>query len=774
MTAPALGRGAPGNIDPQRIPLELREHHQWIGWRLESRAGATKPTKVPVDPATGEPASSTSRSTWGTFDSAVAARERFGLTGIGFVFTPEDPYVGIDLDACRDPTTGKIHVEAMAIIAELDSYTEVSPSGRGVHVIARGVLPPGRRKTSKTSWRGALEVYDSGRYFTVTGDRLANTPLDVGDRSEPLATLHRRCFAVDHPQSDRGPRPSPSRDDGALIERASSAANGAKFRALWAGDRCGYASPSEADLALCSILAFWTHNDAARIDRLFRASGLFRAKWDGRRGARTYGEVTIERALGSSGGTQSLGATDSGQDFADPSFSLTDTGNAELYAHRHGDRVRFDHRRGRWLLWDGIRWAPDPDGALVRMAIEAARWRYHAAADMPNPDERARIAKHAIRSESRASVDACLELAKAVPPIADTGEGWDAHPWLLGVANGVVDLRSGEFRASCPDDRLTLSTGIDYDAAAMCPRWLRFLAEVFANDAELITFVQRAFGYSLAGSVIEQVWFLCHGRGANGKTVFLTILREVAGDYAVNVSFTLFELQQRASIPNDQAALANQRVVTSSETNESTRLNEARLKAITGGDPITARFLYREAFTFKPEAKIWLAVNHLPRVRDDSIGFWRRVRLIPFTVSFANHPDRDLVDKLRAELPGILVWAVQGAVAWATEGLRSPAAVQMATDEYRDDNDDMARFLADCCVIRDDVRVGPSELFEAYTEWAGAEGIPERHRLTAQAFRRRMGERFVATKSNGSRYYKGVGLLAPSRDAETVPCSKPL
>ena len=443
-------------------------------------------------------------------------------------------------------------------------------------------------------------------------------------------------------------------------------------------------------------------------------------------------------------------------------FPLTDAGNAELFAALYGHILRFDHARNRWLIWEEHRWAPDSDGEVRRLAKKAARVRYRTALDIEDLDLRGKTASSAVRSESRQRLDACLALARSEHPIADSGMTWDPDPYLLGVANGVVDLRTGMIRSGHPDDRLTMQVPVQYHVKAECPRWQQFLHQVFQRDGELIGFVQRALGYSLTGSVREQVLFLCHGTGSNGKSVFLDMLRNVLGDYAMNIPFTVLELQQRPSLTNDLASMAGRRLVTSSETNESTRLNEARIKALTGGDPITARFLYSESFTYEPVAKFWLAVNHLPRVRDDSYGFWRRVRVLPFNEQFTgDDADKGLPFKLLEELPGILNWGVQGALNWRLVGLAPPSAVMTATQAYRKDNDELDGFVADCCVVADGVRAEPGHLFSEYQRWSKEQGILERHRLGSRSFGTRIRERFGdSVSSNGKRYFLGIGLKA--------------
>lgn len=279
----------------------------------------------------------------------------------------------------------------------------------------------------------------------------------------------------------------------------------------------------------------------------------------------------------------------------------SDTGNARLFAEMHGQNVRFDFRADRWLVWQGHCWAPDDDGKVLRMAGDVARRRYDDAWSIHDKGDAAKAAKFAIGCENRIRVLAMLELARAQPPIADNGKDWNRDPMLLGVPNGVIDLKSGRLRAGWREDRISMQVQVPYNPDAICPRWLRFNKEVFGGDEALIEFIQRAVGYSLTGNIDEQCLFLLHGAGANGKSTFLNAIRSVVGDYGYNMPFATLELKRSASIPNDLAALVGRRLVTSSETNEATRLNEGRVKALTGGDPVTARFLHQEFFTFRPE-----------------------------------------------------------------------------------------------------------------------------------------------------------------------------
>jgi len=414
----------------------------------------------------------------------------------------------------------------------------------------------------------------------------------------------------------------------------------------------------------------------------------------------------------------------------------TDAGNAELFAALFRDRLRFDHPRRRWLWYAEHWWTIDPDGGIMRLAKQVARSRLKKSATVGDDEGRKKEAEWALRSESLPRLQAMLVLAQSEEPLADDGSRWDSDPWLLGAANGVVELRTGKLRAGKPSDQITLHTHIAFDPNAQCPRFDAFLEEIFDSNTDLISYVNRAVGYCLTGDTSEQCIFCCHGEGANGKTTLLNIIRYVAGDYACNLPFSAFELMARSTIPNDVATLPGRRFVTAIETDESARLNEARIKALTGGDPITARLLYRELFTFNPAAKFWLAFNRRPIVADDSHGFWRRVHLIPFNCQFDPGTEPDLPDKLRAEAAGILAWAVRGCLEWQKDGLKPPTSVVEATKTYREESDPLRDFVADRCILQPNAHTTVAELWSEYLDWCLQCGV--QRPVERPAFTRRL------------------------------------
>lgn len=434
----------------------------------------------------------------------------------------------------------------------------------------------------------------------------------------------------------------------------------------------------------------------------------------------------------------------------------TEAAFAKRLAIAHRDELRYDYPRGRWVVWREHRWAPDVDGAVVRLALRTISLWQRQALDHPDIRTRGELLRELFGLERGAKLGAVLALTRAVEPIADSSP-WDVDPWLLGVLNGVVDLRTGERRDGRPEDRITMQAAVGFDSEARCPRWERAIREWFP-DPDLADFVWRAAGYSITGVTTEQVLFAGHAGGANGKSTFLRGIAGALGDYSYNMPFSVLEFFTRAAIPNDLAALAGRRFVLASETNDGTRLNEARVKSLTGGDACTARFLHGEFFTFSPVLKLWLAFNHRPIVRDDSFAFWRRVRLVPFVCTF--NPDPTLGDVLRDEAPGILAWLVRGCVAWQEVGLAAPSIVTEATGDYRRDSDHFGRFLEEATEVDDSAEVAALELFRHYETWAERQGFALRDRMTNTMFGRKCSERLRRVRTKSGNVYVGLARRA--------------
>lgn len=401
-------------------------------------------------------------------------------------------------------------------------------------------------------------------------------------------------------------------------------------------------------------------------------------------------------------------------------FPTTETGDAEFFAEHFGQRVKYDHRRGRWLIFRDHRWHNDSTGELHRLGIESIRLRQRQSGICETLDERRAHFKWTIGGESRQRLENMLALARNIPPISDDGEGWDADPWLLGVENGVVDIHTGTLRDGTPEDRMTMCVRAYFDPDAQCPEWEAMIARVFGGDADLMLYVQCALGYSITGITREQCLFLNTGGGSNGKGTMINTIGWLLGDYADELPFSSLEIQARGGIPNDIAKLVGKRFVTASESKKGIAWDEAKVKQLTGCDQVSARFLHHEFFTFNPVAKFWLSCNDKPMVDDTSFGFWRRMRVIPWSQQFSGSTDdKELKERLKGEADGILLWLINGCVhGWRAMGLKVPQAILDATAEYESESDILRPFLDTRCVLSDRGRVGAGQLYREYLDWA--------------------------------------------------------
>jgi putative DNA primase/helicase len=452
---------------------------------------------------------------------------------------------------------------------------------------------------------------------------------------------------------------------------------------------------------------------------------------------------------------------------------LTDLGNARRLLRGHGADLRFSATAGGWFVWDGERWRVDQTGEAPRRARSVPRMIFLKAARMlarvgDAPDKEARdrlckradaLRKHAIKSESERALKALLAIAQAEPGIPVLPDALDADPWLLNVRNGTLNLRTGTLQAHRREDLITKIVPIHHDARATCPTWLAFLDRVLGGSAGLASFLQKAVGYALTGETSEQVLFLLHGTGANGKSTFMETIRALLGDFALQASFETFLSKNDSSRENAVARLRGARFVSAVEAEAGGKLNEVLVKTLTGGDTVTARFLYREFFEYEPAFKIFLAANHKPTIRGNDHAIWRRIRLVPFTVTIPEaERDSELKAKLEAELPGILNWAVEGCLAWQREGLGQPPEIEEATAEYREEMDALGPFVHERCETFADSSTGSGELYKAFAAWSELNG--ERP-MSQKAFSLRLAERGFARRrsgGNGSRVWFGIGL----------------
>ena len=433
----------------------------------------------------------------------------------------------------------------------------------------------------------------------------------------------------------------------------------------------------------------------------------------------------------------------------------TDTDNAQRFANRFGTKALYTPGRG-WLVFDGKRWRHDNVGRVVELAKATARLIADESRHLESDTARAERSRFAKQSLSKGSLDRMIELAKSLLAVDDAR--LDANPWLLNVQNGTIDLKTGRRERHDPRDLLTKIAPVKANRHADCPEFENFLNRIAGDDSRLVKFIQRAVGYSLTGITTEQVLFFVYGRsGNNGKSTLVNLIRDVLGDYGLHTpTETLLVKQYDNAIPADLARLDGARMVTAIEANFNRHLDEARIKSMTGGEPITARFMRQNYFQFVPVLKLWLVANDQPRVRGTDQAFWRRIRVIPLTVEIPE-AERDLnfSTKLQGEWPGILAWAVRGCLKWQSSGLGMPGAVEHATKGWQREMDHLKRFVAEQLDIAPNISVGAAQLFDRYGKWCVQQGEQS---LTVQDFKAKLQETLdvTHTRVKGRSWWRGI------------------
>jgi len=442
-------------------------------------------------------------------------------------------------------------------------------------------------------------------------------------------------------------------------------------------------------------------------------------------------------------------------------YPMSDAGNAQLLADTNGDIIRYINGKKTWSIWNCFYWEIDEKNKVNELAKDIARQRQRNALTLTDSSDKKKEVNFGLRSEDYNKIKNCLASAQSLPSLSTAPTDWDKDPMLLQFKNGTLDLISGEFFVAKPSEMISQCTNIDYDSNAKAPLWEKSVLEMMGGKVELVKYIQRAAGYSLSGATTEHCFFMLYGTGANGKSVFLRIIARLMGDYYRNSRMNVFERKFGHQQSNDIARLYDARVITANESGEAKRLDEELLKEITGGDPVTARFLYQESFTFYPQFKIWFAVNTLPKVNAYDYGFWRRVRIIPFTVRFdGKNCDRELYNKLKAELSGIMNWAYEGFVQWQKIGLAPPEEVLQATEKYHQQEDVIAQFIGDCLSRTDSIenRLPAKDLFTAFSSWYD-DNFSEKV-MSQQAFGKRMADAgYKSEKIGGKRWYKGIIIV---------------
>lgn len=752
------------------IPDELKQLDNWCVWKFENRNG--KRTKIPFNAATGEFAKSNDKSTWSSYETAVNAE---GVDGIGFFFEP--PYLGIDIDDIDDDLHRFKQGDKLDnIVSEFNeafkSYTEVSPSGNGLHIIVKGKIPGSRRR------KGNIEMYDSGRFFTMTGKNIGKYK-DVTEVSEQVfKTIYNKYLpdnTIKYPTTNNYQENIHNLSEIDVINEIYNSKQAKLFDDLMKGNyEPYYTSHSEADMALANILAFWCAKDYSQMDSIFRQSNLYRDKWDEKRKNSTYGEQTLFKAINEVNNIYTpkqekeenplryalshiFDAEKKDKEY--PIRSYDDTGNADRFIDRYGHLYKHSYITNKFYIYDGQKWKVDDRGAIRKLIDEMIESikneKVLHSEDVTEEEAREAFQKYYKKTrgtQSKKNIMNELMHRKTVTP-----DEFDKDDMLLNVANGYIDLTSRELYKHDINRMFSQIANTDYSEKMQPAVWLDFLNDIFAGDKAVIRYIQKALGYSLTGSTREQVMFILFGKGRNGKSIFVETIAEILGDYSNNMQAKSLMVKKNDNVNTDIARLSKARFVTSSEPNEGFRFDEGLIKQITGGDKVTARFLYAEEFEYTPKFKIWVSTNHKPIIRGTDDGIWRRLVLIPFDVQIPEEKvDKDLKYKLLREAPAILNWMAEGAYMWMREGLELPDKLKDAGQTYRTEMDVVEQFIQEKCKRAEGVRETGKALYEEYKKWADENN---EYKMDKNKFGKKLKEKFRSKRMTNGVNYLGVELV---------------
>ncbi|WP_344762131.1 DNA primase family protein [Actimicrobium antarcticum] len=440
--------------------------------------------------------------------------------------------------------------------------------------------------------------------------------------------------------------------------------------------------------------------------------------------------------------------------------TLNDAGNADRIVKAANGNLQYCRDLLKWLVWTDGHWHWDIKGDVVQFATAVMRGIYTEARDEARNDDAKRLAQHAGNSCSLRGLTAGVELAKSMPGVSVGASELDADPMVIGVVNGVVDLKTGEFRQALREGLITRLMNVEWIAGATCPHWEATLHSIFNDNRDVVDFVQRAMGYTLTGRTTEQCFFFLYGTGANGKSTVLNVLREILGGYGIQTSpeVLMAKTAANASGPTPEIArLAGPRFVAANETEEGQRFAESMVKQLTGGDAVTARVLHGAPFDFVPVFKLWLAGNHRPVIRGDDHGIWRRMVMIGFDRKFSGEEqNKHLPDMLRKEYPGILNWLIAGCLAWQKHGLDRPAEITRQVDAYRSDMDLMGNWIDETCIVEATAVIKAGAAYTSYKNWSFQNG----HRfISNQKFAQKLKDRgFDKGHGKAGTHYFGLGF----------------
>lgn len=707
----------------ENLPKELKENALFCLWKYEMRNG--RKTKVPYQ-TNGKRADSSNKACFSDFDTVANLTQSYDGIGMGMF----QPFVAVDIDHCVDG--GKLSDMATDIVETLNSYTEYSPSESGVRIVAKAdTLSYDKVKYYINNQKIGLEVYVAGmtnKFVTLTGNTICEAP--IAERTnEIMAILDKymqKPVVALNPKKIVGSYLS----DESIIEKSAKSKQGEKFSALWNGEF--ETSHSEADQALCAVLAFWCGGDTEQMDRLFRKSKLYREKWE----RNDYREMTLQKALMQTKEFYKPVKSNANTDFNDElqrlielnpadttKYPWTDIGAGKLFADFYKAVLRYVPERRTWFDYQAGTWSADIGGLkAMRRCMELANLLHLYALEIKDEHQRKSYMDYSKRWQTHGYRVNVLKDAQVHHPISFLE--FDTDPYIFNCSNGTLHLDTGKFTEHISSDLLTKKSSVAYEPSAHSKRWNNFISEIMSNDQERALFLQKVFGYALSGDTHHECMSILYGATTrNGKGTLYESVLKVFGSYGcTSRPETIAQKNStNSSQPSeDVARLAGIRFVNIAEPGKSLVLNAALVKNMTGNDTINARFLHENSFDFAPQFKLYINTNYLPVVNDMTVFTSGRVIIIPFERHFdESEQDKGLKHEfMKPEVQSaILNWLLVGYKQLQLHGLKMPQSVINATDQYEHDSNKTLLFIEDCLEEGTDYEERTSEVYNRYKSW---------------------------------------------------------
>ena len=732
------------------IPHELKMNGLFCVWKLDEGRGG----KIPFNPVTKTLAKSNNPNTFNSYktifeylpDYYKINNQGQVLGGLGLgIF---NGYSAIDIDDCRD-NKGKLSPMAEDIIKYINSYTEISPSGRGIRIIFKTDDKINKDTHYINNRNLGLEIYisdNTNKYVTLTGNKLSGDSINSINISyvlEKYMKKHTHEVIINEPSNIANIE----------LKINSELKYNKKFKDAWNATAPGSGSnESELDMSLTNHLAFIFEGDYGSIKEAFELSPYFASKDDKHKEkwlVRTdYRESTIKNAI------TSFHAYNIARE---QEFEFTDSGNANKFVANFGSQIKYNVDNKRWMIYNGNYWQTDIYNyvkSLADMTIEQLK----IEAMNSYGEEQKAMKNNVKRLLSSYGKESMLKEAQHLDGIPVSNGDFDNEPYLLNTASGVVDLRDGTIISA--DKMMMLSMYTDILINKNEPKiFLKFLDEIFMGDKELIDWFQLVAGYTLTGYTKEQAMFIFLGDGANGKSLLLDTMLKVLGSYGTTAGVDLLvDRRSQSSNLSEVARLDKIRLVVSEEAEHGDRLRESSIKSMTSDHgEITARYLYGNEFTFKPIFKIFMATNYQPIIRGTDHGIWRRIRVVPFNLKIPDHKqDRNLGAKFNDELGSILWWMIEGAMKWFKIAyIKTPKAITGAVTTYRSEMDLVQRWINDNCELGDNFATSSIDLFKNISQYIYDN---KEYQLSNTMFGRNMSKKFEKRRIANKTMYIGIRI----------------